>query len=81
MGEICHIGQESMITLYSWTSVSFCINNDLKGIQKNFMAVKKKVHLLQQLKGMQSSKLGICEGHHLSMQGIQKGYLLCQNGL
>ena len=27
---------------------------------------------------MQSSKLGMCMGYHLSMKGIQKGYLFCQ---
>ena len=27
---------------------------------------------------MRSSKLGIRRGHHLSIEGIRKGYLLCQ---
>ena len=30
---------------------------------------------LQQLKGMQSSKQGMWKGYHLSIEGIQKGYL------
>ena len=27
---------------------------------------------------MQNFKLGMCMGHHLSMKGVQKGYLFCQ---
>ena len=28
----------------------------------------------QQLKGMQSSKQGMCKGYHLSIEGIRRGY-------
>ena len=33
---------------------------------------------VQQLKGIQSSKLGMGKGYHLSVKGIQKGDLFCQ---
>ena len=42
-----------------------------------FIHILKTVHL-RQLKGMQSSKIGMWKGHHLSLEGIRKGYLLCQ---
>ena len=35
----------------------------------------------QQLKGMQSSKLGMLKGYHLSLDGIQKGTLSVKNGI
>ena len=35
-----------------------------------------KIVRLQKLKGLQYSKLGMWEGYHLSMEGIQKEYLL-----
>ena len=40
---ITSVTEESMTTLYSWAPVSVCIKNDLKGLQKNFMAVKKSI--------------------------------------
>ena len=56
----------------------------------HFMAVKlSRIHLvfvsyspfktvhLQQLKGMQKSKLGMWKGYHLSMGGIRR-YFLCR---
>ena len=36
----------------------------------------KTIHS-QQLKGMQRSNLGVRKGYHLSIEGIQKGYLFC----
>ena len=54
----------------------------------NFMALKslknvlflrlipiQKTVILQQLKGIQSSKQGMRKGYRLSIQGIRKGYL------
>ena len=35
----------------------------------------KRQRILQQLKGMQSSKQGMWKGYHLSIEGIRKGYL------
>ena len=59
----------------------------LKGFRKDFVAVKKsrKVSGLviypclkdtdsTAVKGMQSFKLGMSKGYHLSMEGIRKGY-------
>ena len=34
----------------------------------------KRQGILQQLKGMQSSKQGMWKGYHLSIEGLQKGY-------
>ena len=40
----------------------------------HFMAVKKSKKRADVLKGIQSSKLGIWKGYHLSIEGIQKEY-------
>ena len=34
--------------------------------------------VLQQLQRMQSSKQGMWKGYHLSIEGMQKGYLFCE---
>ena len=42
-----------------------------------FIYILKTVHL-QQLKGMQSSKLGLWKEYHLSIEGMRKRYPSCQ---
>ena len=74
-GESCHFG----------------IYYVLKGLQKDFMAVKKsrkfsgfaiysyfKDDAFTALNRDASSKLGIWKGYHLSIEGIRKGYVFCQ---
>ena len=57
------------------------MKNSRKRSGLRFIHVIKKVHL-QQLKGMQSSKLGMWKGHHLSTEGIlRKGYFSIKNGI
>ena len=43
------------------------------------ISIERTVHL-QQLKEMQSRKQGKWKGHHLSIEGIWKGYLFRENG-
>ena len=43
-----------------------------------FIPILKKAHL-QQLKGMQSSMLGMLEEYHLWIEGVWKGCLFCHN--
>ena len=43
-----------------------------------FIHILKTAHL-QQLNGMQRSKLGMWKGYHLSIEGIWKGYFFSQN--
>ena len=56
---------------------------DVKKVEKTlwfcvlFIFLGRSVHL-QQLKGMQNSKVGIPKGYQLSIEGIRKGYLCHQ---
>ena len=43
-----------------------------------FFVIDSYLKEQQQLKGMQSSKQGMCKGYHLSIEGIRKGYLFCK---
>ena len=65
-----------------------------KDSQIHFMALMKwrkrsdfasysyfKTRQLQQLKGMQSFKLGMWKRSHFSIEGIRKGYLSVKNGI
>ena len=72
--EICHLGL--------WkSSISKGLTDEFYGSIKWgklfflwLIAIKKTVHL-QQLKGMQSSKLGMWKGYHLSIEGITKAVI------
>ena len=46
----------------------------------SFIHILKAVHSWQ-LKGMQSSKLGVRKGYHLSIEGIPKGTFSVKNGM
>ena len=74
--------------------IYFGLYNDLKRLQKDlfygcekvakifwfcyfFSTLLKSVHC-EQLKGMRSSKIGMCKWYHLSREGIRKGYFFFQ---
>ena len=51
---------------------------DAKETRKLFGLVIYSTEHFQQLKVKQCSKLVVCKGYHLSVEGIRKGYLFCQ---
>ena len=73
------------VTLLYTVNITTKVTIQKKNLFAPFMAVKKsRKHIknsaftAEQLKGMESSKLGMWKRYHLSIEGIRKGYLFCQ---